>query len=183
MEYSSIKRDGIIGARRLENYIWSVLLFIGSLGFILASCSSYFKVNLLPFNRVIELNFIPQGVVMLFYGLLGLVFCAYIVLTMIWDVGGGYNEYDIEDEAVRIVRKGFPGENRNILLSYSLKEIKAIEVEIREGLNPRRTIYLVTIDKRKIPLTDVGQPLPLSIIEEKAITLAKFLNIPYSYRQ
>jgi hypothetical protein len=41
----------------------------------------------------------------------------------------------------------------------------------------------VTIDKRKIPLTDVGQPLPLSIIEEKAITLAKFLNIPYSYKQ
>jgi len=183
MEANNIKRDNILGARRFENYIWSVILFIGGLGFILASCSSYFKVNLLPFNRVVELNFIPQGVVMLFYGLLGLVFCAYIVLTMIWDVGGGYNEYDLEDEVVRIVRKGFPGENKNILLSYSLNEIKAIEVEIREGLNPRRTIYLVTIDKRKIPLTDVGQPLPLSIIEEKAIMLAKFLNITYSYKE
>jgi uncharacterized membrane protein YsdA (DUF1294 family) len=183
MEGNSIKRDSIIGARRLENYVWSILLLIGGLGFILASCSSYFKINLLPFNRVVELNFVPQGVLMLFYGLLGLLFSGYILLTILWDVGGGYNEYDTNDEVVRIVRKGFPGENRNILLSYSLKEIKAIEVEIRDGLNPRRTIYLVTIDKRKIPLTDVGQPLPLSIIEEKAITIAKFLNIPYSYKQ
>jgi len=62
METDLIKRDDIIGSRRIENYVWILLLTIGGVGFLLASGSSYFKINLLPFANPIELNFIPQGI-------------------------------------------------------------------------------------------------------------------------
>ena len=181
MNTEFIKRENIIGSRRVENYVWIILLVIGGVGFLLASGSSYFKINLLPFANSIELNFIPQGILMLIYGLGALLVSIYLILIIIWDVGSGYNEFDLSSSTIRLVRRGFPGENRNILLSYPINEIKSIEVEIKEGINPRRAIYLVTIDKRRIPLTGVGEPMPLFTLEEKATTLAKFLNIPYNY--
>jgi hypothetical protein len=174
-------REEISGSRRFENYLWTVVLFIGGSGFILVSLSSALNTRLVPFLEIPELNFVPQGVLMLFYGLLGVGFSIYLSLLMFWDVGGGYNEFDKTNATIRIVRRGTPGENRNVMLSYSFNEIKLIEARIREGINPRRTIYLVTMDQRKIPLTAAGQPLPLFELEQKAIQLAKFLEIPYNY--
>ena len=181
MKTDLIRRETIIGARRFENYVWSLALFIGSIGFILTSISSYYQIQLLPFTQSNTINFKPQGILMLFYGIVGLIFSVYILITIIWDLGGGYNEFDKATNTIRIVRKGFPGKNRYILLNYSLNEIKAIEVEISEGLNPKRTIYLTTTEQRRIPLTGVSQPVSLRILEEKAITLAKFLDIPYNF--
>lgn len=174
-------RENIIGSRRFENYAWTIILFLGGLGFILVSLSSALNIKLLPFINTIDLNFIPQGAVMLFYGILGIGFSIYLALLIFWDVGSGYNEFDKENSTIRIVRRGTPGENRNVLLSYSFNEIKMIEARIREGINPRRTIYLITMDQRRIPLTATGQPLPLFELEKKAIELAKFLEIPYNY--
>lgn len=181
MEIDLVKREEIIGSRRIQNYIWIVLLTIGGVGFLLASGSSYFKINLLPFANPIELNFVPQGILMLVYGMGATLVNIYLILIIFWDVGGGYNEFDLKDSTIRLVRKGFPGENRNILLSYPLNEIKSLEVEVKEGINPRRALYLITVDKRRIPLTGVGEPMPLFLLEEKAVTLAKFLNIPYNF--
>jgi hypothetical protein len=174
-------RDEIIGSRRFENYLYTIILFWGGLGFILVSLSSALNIRLIPFIDTLELNFVPQGVLMLFYGLLAVGFSIYLALLIFWNVGSGYNEFDKLNSTIRIVRRGTPGENRNMLLSYSFNEIKLIEARIREGINPRRTIYLVTMDQRKIPLTAAGQPLPLFELEKKAIELAKFLEIPYNY--
>ena len=92
---NEIRQDKIIGSRRFSNYFWSVFLFIGGLGFLLAGLSSYFKINLLPFANSIELNFIPQGILMLIYGLGALLVSIYLILIIIWDVGSGYNEFDL----------------------------------------------------------------------------------------
>jgi hypothetical protein len=75
------------------------------------------------------------------------------------------------------VRKGFPGKNREILLTYSLTNIKSIGVKISEGLNPKRIIYLCLKDERKIPLTPINKPITISEIENEASDLAKFLNL------
>ena len=99
------------------------------------------------------------------------------MLTVIWDIGGGYNEYNKNNNLVKIVRKGFPGKNRNILLTYPLKSIKSIGIKISEGLNPKRTIYLCFKDERKIPITSVEQPNAISSLEEEASELAKFLDL------
>jgi len=172
-----IRQDKIVGSRRFSNYFWSLFLFIGGLAFLLAGLSSYFKINFLPFTNPTELVFIPQGLVMIFYGTLSIGLSLYITLTLILDIGSGYNEYNQTEKLVKIVRRGFPGKNREIFLTYSLSNIKSIGIKITEGLNPTRSIYLCLKDERNIPLTPVQEPTSISNLEEEAADLAKFLNL------
>jgi hypothetical protein len=174
---NEIRQDKIIGSRRFSNYFWAFFLFIGGLSFLFAGMSSYFKVNLLPFSNPTELVFIPQGLVMMFYGTLSLGISIYTIITIILDIGSGYNEYNKIENLVKIVRKGFPGKNRQILLTYPLVNIRAIGIKITEGLNPTRSIYLCLKDERNIPLTPVQQPTTISDLEEEAADLAKFLDL------
>ena len=174
---NNIRQDSVIGSRRLSNYFWTITLCLGGIGFLLAGFSSYLKINLLPFANSTELVFIPQGIVMTFYGLLSLLISSYIGATILWDIGGGYNEYNKNEKLVKIVRKGFPGKNREILLTYSLNSVKSVGIKISEGLNPKRIIYLCLKDERKIPLTPVQEPISISILEEEAADLATFLEL------
>lgn len=174
---NDIRQDIIIGSRRFSNYFWGVVLFLGGLSFLLAGISSYFSINLLPFSNPKELVFIPQGLVMMFYGTLSFGISVYIIFTVLFDIGGGYNEYNKLENLVKIVRKGFPGKNRQILLTYPLTNIRAIGIKITEGLNPIRSLYLCLKDERKIPLTPVQQPSAISNLEENAADLAKFLDL------
>ncbi len=174
---NEIRQEIITGSRRFSNYFWSFFLFVGGLGFLLAGISSYFKVNLLPFANPTELVFIPQGLVMMFYGTLSLGFSLYICATILLDIGGGYNEYNKIEQLIKIVRKGFPGKNREILLTYPLTNVRAIGIKITEGLNPTRSIYLCLKDERNIPLTPVQEPVAISNLEEEAADLAKFLDV------
>ena len=174
---NEIRRDEILGSRRFSNYFWSFFLLLGGIGFLLAGMSSYFKINLLPFANPTELVFIPQGLVMMFYGTLSFAISVYILTTLLLDIGGGYNEYNRIESLVKIVRKGFPGKNREILLTYPLSNIKSIGIRITEGLNPTRSIYLCLKDDRKIPLTPVQEPISISRLEEEAASLAKFLDL------
>ena len=172
-----IRQDKIVGSRRFSNYFWSFFLLIGGIGFLLAGISSYLKINLLPFANPTELVFIPQGLVMMFYGTLSFGISIYILITVFLDIGSGYNEYNRVEDLVKIVRKGFPGKNREILLTYPLSNVRAIGIKITEGLNPTRSIYLCLKDERKIPLTSVQEPTSISNLEEEASSLAKFLDL------
>ena len=174
---NKIRQDQIVGSRRFSNYFWSIFLFIGGSGFLLAGLSSYFKINFLPFTNSTELVFIPQGLVMIFYGTLSFSISIYILITIFLDIGGGYNQYNKIENLVKIVRKGFPGRNREILLTYPLSNVRAIGIKITEGLNPTRNIYLCLKDERKIPLTSVQEPMAISTLEEEAASLAKFLDL------
>ena len=172
-----IRQDKITGSRRFSNYFWSVFLFIGGFGFLLVGISTYYKINLLPFGNIDSLVFIPQGLIMIFYGTLSLGISLYTTITIILDIGSGYNEYNKLESLVKIVRKGFPGKNRQILLTYSLSNVQSIGIKITEGLNPKRSIYLCLKDDRNIPLTSVQEPTTISNLEEDAAGLAKFLNL------
>lgn len=174
---NDIRQDKIIGSRRLSNYFWSLVLFIGGLGFLLAGISSYLKINLLPFTNPTELVFIPQGLVMVFYGTLSLSLSFYIIITIFLDIGSGYNEYNKIENLVKIVRRGFPGKNREVLLTYPLSNVRAIGIKVTEGLNPTRSVYLCLKDERAIPLTPVQEPIAISTLEEEATELAKFLEL------
>ena len=70
---------------------------------------------------------------------------------------------------VYIVRNGFPGKNQKISLIYRLEEIQSIKILIREGINYKREIYLNVKNKGLLPLMNVGQPLSLIELENKAI--------------
>ena len=115
---------------------------------------------------------------MTFYGSIGILLSLFLLANIIFNVGGGYNKYDKNLKKVEIFRLGFPIQNREIYLAYDFKDIRSIKLSIQEGLNPKREIYLCTKDQRQIPLTRVGEPLLLSSIEEEAVDLSLFLNVP-----
>jgi len=175
---NNILKDNIIGARNFRSFFIMLILFLAGLGFFLAGLSSYLKINLLILSDTSEIIFIPQGIAMLFYGTGALGIAIYICLTIIWDIGSGYNEFSKLENIVRIIRIGFPGKNRTIFLSYEFKNIKNIKFLIKQGLNPRCNILLVLKDKREIPLFPAQFLLNPTEIEKKAIELSNFLDIP-----
>jgi len=175
---NTILRDNITGARNFRSFFIMGVLFLAGLGFFLAGLSSYLKINLLILSDTSEIIFIPQGIAMLFYGTGALGIAIYIFLTIIWNVGSGYNEFSKLENIVRIIRIGFPGKNRTIFLSYEFKNIKNIKFLIKQGLNPRCNILLVLKDKREIPLFPAQFLLNPTEIEKKAIELSNFLDIP-----
>ena len=173
-----VRYNLILGSKRLSNYVWLMISFLGGIGFFLAGVSSYLQVQILPFTKVDNISFIPQGIVMTFYGSIGIFLSLFLCANIIFNVGGGFNKYDKNLNKVEIFRLGFPTQNREIYLSYNFKDIRSIKLSIQEGLNPKREIYLCTKDQRQIPLTRVGEPLLLSSIEEEAVDLSLFLNVP-----
>jgi hypothetical protein len=178
-----IRRYIVVGSRRFSNYWWASTICLGSIGFLSAGISSSLGFNLFPFIDSKTISFFPQGLVMCFYGTLGLIFSIYLWLTLIWSIGGGFNEFNKKKGVVRIFRWGFPGKNRRIDLSYPLTEIESIRVELKEGINPRRTIYIRVKGKRDIPITRIGQPLTLNEIETQASDLAQFLQVSLEAQQ
>ena len=209
-----IRRYIIVGERRLSNYWWAIVIFLGSCGFLTTGICSYLGIqqlslpfleslgqpespsvsaiyaqraestlwetpNLLNlFNKETNiLPFFPQGLLMCFYGSLGFLLSIYWSLLIFWNVGGGFNEFNKKDGFVRIFRWGYPGKNRKIDLSYSLNSVEAIRVELKQGIDAQRTIYLRLKGKREIPLTGIGQPLTLKEIEKQASELANFLQV------
>jgi hypothetical protein len=174
----SLIKETIIGARNISSFIIMLLLFFAGLGFFLAGLSSYLNVNLIKITDTTEISFIPQGIAMLFYGTGALGISFYLLLTIIWNIGSGYNEFSKIENMVRIVRLGFPGQNRRIFLSYEFKNIKNLKFLIKQGLNPRCNILLILKDKREIPLFPAQFLLNPTETEKKAIELSKFLNVP-----
>ncbi|NJM84790.1 MAG: photosystem I assembly protein Ycf4 [Leptolyngbyaceae cyanobacterium SL_1_1] len=175
---STCLRRHVLGARRLSNYWWATVITFGGIGFFLAGLSSYLKINLLPFAEPTDLVFIPQGIAMGFYGTAALLLATYLWLIILWDVGGGYNEFNKDTGKFTIFRWGFPGKDRRIEVSQMLESVQGVKVAIKEGLNPKRALYLRVKGKGEIPLTRVGQPLALSTIENEGAELARFLQVP-----
>ena len=179
-----IRRYIIVGERRLSNYWWTSIVFLGSLGFFLTGLSSSIGFNLLPFLKSQEIPFFPQGLLMWFYGSLGLLLTFYWWLLIFWNIGGGFNEFNKKDGFIRIFRWGFPGKNRRIDLCYTLKDVEAIRVEFKNssvfaqpGSQTTLSIKLKGPNAREIPLTGLGEPLTLKEIEKQASELANFLQV------
>jgi len=176
MSENTIK-DTIVGARNLNSFLIMLILVIAGTGFFLAGLSSYLNINLLKLTDTSQIVFIPQGIAMLFYGTGAIGIGIYLILTIVWNIGSGYNEFSKLEEVVRIVRLGFPGKNRTIFLSYDFKNIKNLKFLIKQGLNPRCNILLVLKDKREIPLFPAQFLLNPIETEKKAIQLSNFLNV------
>ena len=175
---NTIYRQEITGSRRLSNYWWAIVVTIGGIGFLLAGLSSYFHTNFLLVSDTSNLQFVPQGIALTFYGVAGSLLATYLWLMIVLNVGSGYNEFNKEKGKVTIYRLGFWGKNRRIELIYNLEDIQAVRAEIKEGLNPKRALYLRIKPKRDIPLSPVGEPMPLSKLENQGAELARFLTVP-----
>ena len=191
-----IRRYFIVGERRFSNYWWATVICLGSFGFFFTGISSYFQTstslqesnegnaNFDLFHSLFQnldstttLHFFPQGLLMCFYGSLGFLLSIYWWFLIFWNVGGGFNEFNKKENFIRIFRWGYPGKNRKIDLYYTLKDVESIRVEIQQGFDSQRTIYLKLKGNREIPITGIGQPLTLKEIEKQASELANFLQV------
>ena len=182
------RRYLITGAQRVSNYWWASIISLGGISFLLTGFASFLQTNLFVFNQSKSITFFPQGLIMCFYGSLGLLFGVYLWCTIFWRVGDGFNEFNknevVPDSAklsnasvVRIFRWGLPGKNRRIDFTYKMQDVEGVRVELKEGVNPKRVISLKVKGKGNIPLTRIGQPISLENIESEASELAQFLKV------
>lgn len=172
-----VRVDFITGSRRISNFCWAFVLLLGALGFFFVGFSSYLQKNLIPFLYAEQILFIPQGIVMCFYGIAGLFISFYLLCTIFWNVGSGYNKFDKQKGIFYIFRWGFPGKNRRIFLQFLIKDIQAIRMEVQEGFLSRRVIYIKIKGQQDIPLSRIEEFLTLREMEEKGAELARFLKV------
>lgn len=167
--------QAVVGSRRLSNILVASLVTTGGLGFLLTSASSYFGVDLLPIGHPAELIWVPQGLVMGLYSLAAMALSTYLWLVIGIDLGAGHNRFDKSAGQVTITRRGF---RQVIEVVLPLRDVQAVKVEVRDGLSPRRRLSLRLQGRRDLPLTRVGEPMPLAQLELEGAQLARFLGVP-----
>jgi uncharacterized membrane protein YdbT with pleckstrin-like domain len=170
-----VLEQAVLGSRRLSNLLMAAAVSVGGLGFLLASASSRLGRDLLPVGHPAELVWVPQGLVMGLYGLAALLLASYLWTVIAIDVGSGTNRFDRGSGQALISRRGF---RSRIEVELPLREIQAVKVEVRELLSPRRRLALRVQGRRDLPLTRVGEPMPLAELELTGARLARFLGVP-----
>lgn len=172
---ASLLEQTVQGSRRLSNYLVASAVSLGGVGFLLTSLSSRLGLDLLPMGHPAELEWVPQGLVMGAYGTAGVLLATYLWAVIALDVGAGSNRFDKESNLASITRRGF---RQKINVEIPLREVLAVKVDVRDGLNPRRRLALRLQGRRDLPLTRVGEPLPLAELERSGAELARFLKVP-----
>jgi hypothetical protein len=170
-----VLEQSVQGSRRLSNLLVASAVSAGGAGFLLTSLSSRLGIDLLPIGHPASLAWVPQGLVMGAYGVAALLLALYLWSVISIDVGAGANRFDRSSGTATISRRGFRS-----LISFELplREIQAVKVDVRDGLNPRRRLALRVQGRRDLPLTRVGEPLPLAELEQSGAELARFLKVP-----
>lgn len=172
---SDLLEQPVLGSRRPSNLLMAVAVSLGGVGFLLTSLSSYLARDLLPIGHPAELVFVPQGLVMGLYGTAAVLLAIYLWTVIGLDVGAGSNRFDRRAGTATIRRQAF---RQLIDVEIRLRDIQAVKVEVRDGLNPRRRLALKLQGRRDLPLTRVGEPMPLADLEQSGAQLARFLGVP-----
>lgn len=177
----------ISGGRKIYNYIIIILFWVGGTGFYFLGILSYIKRDLLSVYNFSLIEFIPQGILLIFYGTCLMLFGILISILTNWDIGSGTNTYDYKNQVVRLSRRGllqfndFKVKQNIIYLVYSFSEIKNLELDIIGNFNNQKCIYLILKDGRKIPLTSSIKLKDPLFLENRAIFLAKFIGIDLKF--
>ncbi len=164
----------VLGSRRFSNYLVCLIACIGGIGFILASFSSYLGRDLLPLGHPSSMIFVPQGLILGLYGIAAILVAIYLITLIAIDFGSGMNLFDKASGVAVISRRGY---FKKIKVEIKLRDIKAVKMELRDGLNPRRRICLRVNGRKDLPLTGVGSPSPIDQLEKEGAELARFLGV------
>lgn len=172
---AEVLEQSVVGSRRLSNLLVASAVSLGGVGFLLTSLSSRLGRNLLPIGHPADLLWVPQGLVMGLYGGAAVLLAAYLWTVIVLDVGSGSNRFDRRAGQARISRQAF---RQRVDVDIPLREIQAVKVEVREGLSPQRRLMLRVQGRRDLPLSRVGEPIPLADLERSGAELARFLGVP-----
>ena len=111
---------------------------------------------------------------MVLYSIAAALLATYLWYVIAVNVGGGSNRFDKAAGVVTVSRRGF---RQPVLVEIPMKDVKAVKVEVRDGFNARRRVALRIQGRRDLPLTRVGEPLPLAQLEQDGAELARFLGV------
>ncbi len=164
----------ILGSRRPSNYVAGGVVSVGGIGFSLASLSSFFGRDFLPIGHPSEMIFVPQGLILGIYGAIAVFIALYLWLMISRDFGSGVNRFDKARGLVEILRVGLLKE---INVTFPIKDVKAVKLEVKDGINPKSRILLRVQGRSDLPLTSVGAPSPLVELEKQGAELARFLGV------
>ncbi len=166
--------QSVTGSRKWSNYLVGSMVTIGGIGFLLAALSSYLGKDLLPLGHPGSFIFVPQGLIMGLYGIAAFLLAIYQWSLVVVDFGSGRNLFDKQAGKLSISRRAL---FQVVNLEISLKDIKAVKLDVREGFNPRRRITLRIQGRRDLPLSGVGQPPALEQLEKEGAELARFIGV------
>ena len=120
------------------------------------------------------LNDIWAEIEIQFYGISGSLIALYLWALINVDYGAGFNRFDKSTGLLSVTRNGF---FKEIKIEIPIKDIQAVKLEIREGFNPRRRICLRLLGRRDLPISEIGGPQPLLVLEQDGAELARFLGV------
>ena len=119
----NLLRHDISITNKNRQVIYNIIMVIGSLGFTLMGTASYLNETLLCLFDGTKVIFFPQGITMTIYGVIGLILSINQIRIYILKVGEGYNEFNKNTGKATIFRKGFPGNSKDVNITFSLKDI------------------------------------------------------------
>nr|YP_009582650.1 photosystem I assembly protein ycf4 [Selaginella lyallii]QBL02093.1 photosystem I assembly protein ycf4 [Selaginella lyallii] len=170
--------EPVDGYRRASHLFWACVTLLGALGFFLVGISSYLGWDITPLLPSQQIHFVPQGVVMSFYGIAGIFFSFYLWCTISRNVGSGDDRYDRQAGVITMSRWGFPGDSRRIHNRVPIENVKAIRMEFLEGIYPRSVVSMRLEGQQSIPLTRPSEYQTLLDTERRAAEPARFLGVP-----
>lgn len=170
----------VTGSRTAINVFWACLLLIGTSGFLLTGIASYLGEDVLKLVNLSSnvIDFIPQGLVMSFYGTSGFFLSTYLWLTILFNVGSGYNEFDNKLGIISIFRWGFPGKNRKIRVRCLIKDVEAVCIDTNIGFVIKPILSLRLQGQQNLPLNSIVESFSSQDIEKQGAKLAQFLQVP-----
>ncbi len=108
------------------------------------------------------------------YGIAAILLSLYLWALVTIDYGGGFNRFDKNSGLITINRRAL---FKTIQVDIAIKDVTAIKLEVRDGLNPKRNISLRVKGRKDIPITRVGEPIPLIQLEKQGAELARFIGV------
>nr|YP_010700209.1 photosystem I assembly protein Ycf4 [Euglena deses]WCH63353.1 photosystem I assembly protein Ycf4 [Euglena deses] len=163
---------------KIIKYSFNTIMLLGAFSFLIVGISSYINYNLIPFLKADDIIFFPQGITMCLYGIAGTILSINQFKILLLKVGEGYNEFNKKNGNMTIFRKGTQ-DNSDIKITYALKDIEAIKIEIKTDLfNNKQNIFVCIKNKNDIPIIQYDNPIKINELEEKASEIASFLKVP-----
>lgn len=150
IEINEVLIQKIIEKDKYVKYFLNTSMLLGSLGFLDAGISSYLNFNIIPFINTNEITFFPQGITMCFYGIIGLFFSINQFNILLYGTGEGYNEFNKNNGQIKIFRKGFPGKNSDINITYPIADIVCKLLHITYKINIIKNNLIIFTNKNAI---------------------------------
>lgn len=167
------------GSRHSANIFWATFISLFGAGFFFLGLASYTNSYFFINGIESDLTFLPQGIVLLFYGTLFTIIGLYLWITIDFNVGFGYSQYTPND--ITLYRKWFPGKNCVSRITIPNEEIDSLVLALATKDNnytSQRRVYLKLKNSGEICITGTETPKRRADLDIELWLFSQYLQIP-----